>query len=156
MDPSLGPVNFAGPTQDVLYDPFDVVEPENPGIQSFQSVENVVEMSPVHLLPPLLDIEPDNDVASTDNLLNISPSKRTLLGKDQAKRRLLAFSSFKQMTLSPISRKLNKEKDEEKEDENGTKPESKLTKRQFRKSNLQHEANNIINYCTCHFRCSTC
>lgn len=123
--------------QNVLYDPFDAVEPENIPAQPplpLSLDDHVKRMAGGTIWPPLPEDNPIKDTPNTDNLLNILPTKFTVLGKEQAKKRLLAFSSLKQtatLTTSPILKKPVKPKvvvevPEDKYDENGTKIEDKV------------------------------
>lgn len=135
MDSSASePVNM---DQNVLYDPFDTVEPENVRAQPplpLSLDDHVKVMAGGKIWPPLPEDDPIKATPNTDNLLNILPAKITVLGKEQAKKRLLAFSSLKQtatLTTLPVLKKLVKPKvvvevPEEKYDENGTKLEDKV------------------------------
>uniref|UniRef100_A0A1Y1LRH4 Chromo domain-containing protein n=1 Tax=Photinus pyralis TaxID=7054 RepID=A0A1Y1LRH4_PHOPY len=88
---------------------------QSPGAEPSSSPSN---------MPPTESITP---TPNTDNLLDISVPKIALLGKEQAKKRLLAFSASKQ-SISPNCKR-NKSKEEEKTDSDKMEPAKKCKKR---------------------------
>lgn len=100
-----------------------------------KEAKRILEMTPLHKPPPwppqlntidntyfsiVNDISEDSKtiMPNTDNLLNINIPKTTLLGKQQAKKRLQAFSLSKQATLmtSPLVKKVTKQPKQNSED----------------------------------------